>query len=52
VITEFVEVIPMTTEFTDVSPKDSTPISLKLNHVIMEIAEVLHEDLLDKLPLV
>jgi len=49
-ITELVEVTSVTTEFTDVPPKDSTPISPKLIHVITEIAKLLHEDLPDRLP--
>ena len=51
VITGLVEVIPMTTEFIDVSPKDNTLISPKHTHVITGIAEVLHENLPDRLPL-
>ena len=49
VITEFVEVTSVTTEFTDIPPKDSTPISAKLIHVITGIAGVLHEALPDRL---
>ena len=48
-ITEFVEVTFVTTEFTNIQPKDSTPIFPKLIHVITEIAEVLHEDVPDRL---
>ena len=51
VITEFIEVNSMTTEFTDIPPKDNTPIFPKLIHVIAEIVEVLHEDLPDRLQL-
>ena len=40
----------MTTEFTDVPPKESTLISPKLIHVITIIAKVLREDLLNRLP--
>jgi len=46
-----VEVTSVTMEFADVLPKDSTPNSPKLIHVITGIAEVLHEDFPDKLPL-
>jgi len=49
VITELVEVTSVTTEFTDVSHKNNTPISPKIIHVITEIAEVFHEDHPDKL---
>ena len=49
VITEFVEVTYVTTELTDIPPKDSTPISPKLIHVITGIAKVLREDLPDRL---
>ena len=48
-ITKLVEVTSVITNFTDVSPKDSTSIFPKLIHVITKIAEVLHEDLPDKL---
>ena len=51
VITKLAEVTFVTTEFIDVSPKDSTSISPKLIHVITEIVEVLHEDLPDRLQL-
>jgi len=50
VITEFIEVTSVTTEFTDVLPKNNTLIFFKLIHVITGIAEVLHEDLPDRLP--
>jgi len=50
VITELVEVISVTTEFIDVSPKDNTLIFSKLIYVITGIVEVLHEDPSDKLP--
>ena len=49
VITEFVEITSVATEFTDILPKGSTPISPKLIHVITGSAEVLHEDLPDRL---
>jgi len=49
VITESVEVTSVITEFTDIPPKDSTPISPKLIHVITWTAEVFHEDLPDRL---
>jgi len=49
VITKFVEITSVTTEFTDIPPKDNTLISPKLIHVIIGIAEVLHEDLPDRL---
>jgi len=39
----------VTTEFTDISPKDSTLISSKLIHVITGIAEALHEDFPNRL---
>jgi len=45
-----VVVTSVTTKFTNVPPEDNTSISSKLIHVIMGIAEVLHEGLLDKLP--
>jgi len=48
-ITEFVEVTFVTTEFTDISPRYSTPISPILIHVITGSAEVLHEDFPDRL---
>ena len=51
VMTEFVEVSSVTTEFTDIQPKDSTLIFSKPIHVITGIAEVLHKDLLDRLQL-
>ena len=49
VITELVEVTSATTEFTDVSHKDSILIPPKLLHEITGIVEVLREDLPNKL---
>ena len=46
-ITKFIEVTSVVTEFTNVSPKESTPISSKLTHVIIGIVQ----DLSNKLPL-
>ena len=44
VMTEFVEVTSVTTEFIDIPPKDSTPIFPKLIHMNTGIVEALHED--------
>jgi len=40
----------VTTEFTDVSPKDSTPILFEVTLLITELVDVLSEDLPDKVP--
>jgi len=45
------EVILVTTEFTDVFHEDNTPFLPEVTPVIMEFGDVLSEDLLGKLPL-
>ena len=44
------EVTQVTTEFTDVSPNDSTPILFEVTLLITELVDVLSEDLPDKVP--
>jgi len=44
------DVTPVTTEFTDISPKDCTLILLEVTPVTTELVDVLSEDLPDKLP--
>ena len=43
------EIVPDITEFTDVSPKDSTPNLPEVNHIVTEYITNFSEDLPDKL---
>ena len=44
------ETIPVTTEFTDISPKDNTLILPEVTPVITVFVAIFSEDLMDKLP--